>query len=177
MFVESEIEDCIKIYPSTEDVKLAIYNILNQKYRNKYISKMGIGIFISKNFDVIERKCVEDFILYKIQFNIFFCRFLKDEILEGVISDQKDNGIFVSIHFYDKIYIPIEYLPDNSEITYVYDENKNKSLVWIWNYKNSRFYIKSNDVIKYKVVRYDEKHGRLIATIKDSGLGPINWWK
>ncbi|WUR04038.1 DNA-directed RNA polymerase III subunit [Vairimorpha necatrix] len=176
MFVESKLEDSLKIYFSSKTDK-SIQNILTLKYRNKFVPEVGLGIFIKNNYQILEKKCVEDYILYKIHFNIIFYRFLRDEILEGTVFLQNETGLFISIFFYDKIYVPIENLPDNSEITYIYDEKKNKKLSWVWNYKNNRFFIKTGEKIKFKVIKYDEENKIMLASLNESGLGPLTWWE
>lgn len=178
MFVESKLEDYLNYHPKDENKQEAFINILSKKYINKYTSDLGLGIYLHKNIKIIEQRCVEDYILCKIIYNIIFFRFLRDEILEGKVVLQNAEGIFISIYFFDKIFVSKEYLPEVSQITYIYDEDKkNKILVWIWIYKDTKYVIRNDDVVRFKVIKYDNGDQIIRASFNNPGLGPVSWWK
>lgn len=178
MFAESKLEDFLKYHPKDENKNDAFLNILRKKYINNYFPDLGLGIYLDINLQIIEQKCVEDYILCKIIHNVIFFRFMRDEILEGKVVSQTSDGIFVSIYFFEKIFISKEDLPEISQMTYIYDEDKkNKILVWIWIYKDVKYVIKNEEIVKFKVIKYDQSNKLIKASFNNPGLGPVSWWK
>ncbi|EQB60856.1 rna polymerase n-terminal domain containing protein [Vairimorpha apis BRL 01] len=157
MFAESKLEDFLKYHPKDENKNDAFLNILRKKYINNYFPDLGLGIYLDINLQIIEQK---------------------DEILEGKVVSQTSDGIFVSIYFFEKIFISKEDLPEISQMTYIYDEDKkNKILVWIWIYKDVKYVIKNEEIVKFKVIKYDQSNKLIKASFNNPGLGPVSWWK
>lgn len=208
MFVLVEISDVLRIIPehfnneSSERLEIEI----NRKYSNKVIHKLGLCILLH---DLLE---VGDPLIYpgdgsahiKTKFRMVVFRPFIGEVLYGKIKSCSEKGIFVTMGFFDDIFIP----RDNFQPNTTFDKSEQ---LWVWTYGEDKFYLDLDESIVFRVqnpkfyearpadagvaamsntvaiasppmVSEDsafsnhESPFSLEGTINDSGLGLPAWW-
>jgi len=199
MFVLTEMRDTVKIQPVRFDVKLneAIAEELNRRFANKVVLNIGLCIVL---YDIT--KLEESYILpgdgashTKVQFRLVVFRPFVDEIIVGKIKSSSQEGIHVSLGFFDDILIPPDALKHPSE----FDE---AGQLWIWKYEEeegaeaSNAYLELGEEIRFRITEEifvdttpvgpnlaniettNEKRApyTLIGSIIEAGLGLLTWW-
>ncbi|NXL41832.1 RPC8 polymerase, partial [Podilymbus podiceps] len=185
MFVLVEMTDTVRIPPWQFERKLneSIAEELNKKLANKV------------NMDITFVICF----LLKVHFRyVVFHPFL-DEILIGQIKSCSQDGVHVSIGFFDDIVIPPESLQQPAK----FDEAEQ---VWVWEYETEEgahdLYMDIGEEIRFRVVdetfvdtsptgpssaeastsnateevQKKEAPYTLVGSISEPGLGLLSWW-
>ncbi|KIM33099.1 hypothetical protein M408DRAFT_326752 [Serendipita vermifera MAFF 305830] len=115
MFILSEIRDTVALQPHTFGLDAAevLARELNKKYANRILQDIGLVISV---FDLI--KCSEGKVRYgdgclwyKVDFRLVVFRPFISEILNGKVKSQDEDGIRVSLTFFDEVYIDVSQLP------------------------------------------------------------------
>lgn len=110
MFALTVIKESVKIEPAKlrHDFTQMVINNLNKKYSNKVVLNVGLCISV---LDLLE---VEDPYVHpgeasaivKVKFRLVVFRPLVGEVLEGRVRSCGEEGINVSLGFFDDILIP-----------------------------------------------------------------------
>ncbi|NXW56382.1 RPC8 polymerase, partial [Eurystomus gularis] len=166
MFVLVEMTDTVRIPPWQFERKLneSIAEELNKKLANKVVYNVGLCICL---YDITK---LEDSYIFpgdgashtKVHFRyVVFHPFL-DEILIGQIKSCSQDGVHVSIGFFDDIVIPPESLQQPAKLTPIVciltlgvasDEAEQ---VWVWEYETEEgahdLYMDIGEEIRFRVV-------------------------
>ncbi|KAF9406335.1 DNA-directed RNA polymerase III subunit rpc25 [Podila epigama] len=199
MFNLAEIKDTIKIEPSGFRKKKpqAITDEINRKYANKVLQDVGLCIAM---YDILYAS--EGFIHHgdgcsyvTVHFRLVIFRPFIGEILTGKIRSCNQEGVRVTLGFFDDIFIPYTYLQENSEFNS--DEQ-----VWVWMYDENEMFMDLEEDIRFRVESeqfFDtspsvrpKKEGvdtpdlsansakqapySLTCSIQGDGLGLLSWW-
>ncbi|CAI9107709.1 OLC1v1007141C1 [Oldenlandia corymbosa var. corymbosa] len=159
MFRLSEIEHTFRLPPHRLDRPLAeaIKGELESLFVDKVIAYLGLCISI---YDI--RSIDGGFVFpgdgastYTVKFRlIIFCPFV-GEVIAGRLIDSTDEGLKLSLGFFDDIHVPVSKLPQGS-CSETDPDNKGK-VRWMWNYGDGqKFPIDNLDEIRLRVhdVRY-----------------------
>ncbi|PVG02100.1 hypothetical protein CPB86DRAFT_752314 [Serendipita vermifera] len=115
MFILSEIRDTVALAPHTFGLDTAetLSRELNKKYANRILHDIGLVISV---FDLL--KCTEGKVRYgdgclwyKVDFRLVVFRPFISEVLVGKVKSQDEQGIRVTLNFFDEIYIDVTQLP------------------------------------------------------------------
>ncbi|KFQ88568.1 DNA-directed RNA polymerase III subunit RPC8 [Phoenicopterus ruber ruber] len=164
MFVLVEMTDTVRIPPWQFERKLneSIAEELNKKLANKVVYNVGLCICL---YDITK---LEDSYIFpgdgashtKVHFRyVVFHPFL-DEILIGQIKSCSQDGVHVSIGFFDDIVIPPESLQQPAKLSFpsltlgvASDEAEQ---VWVWEYETEEgahdLYMDIGEEIRFRVV-------------------------
>lgn len=153
MFVLAEMTDVVRTYPSNFNMKLndAIADELNRKLGNKVVYNVGLCLLL---YDIL--KIDESFIFpgdgsthTKVSFRFVVFRPFVDEVILGVVKTSNSEGIFVSMDFFDEIFIPGNRLQTNSK----FDESEQ---LWFWEYENEDgkhpLYMELGEKIRFRII-------------------------
>ncbi|XP_067946040.1 DNA-directed RNA polymerase III subunit RPC8-like [Watersipora subatra] len=198
MFVIAELKDTITIFPwqfKQERLK-CITQVLNQKFANKVVHKVGLCIAL---WDIQK---VEDAFIFPgdgsshsvVHFRYVVFRPFMDEILLGKIKGCSKEGVHVTLNFFDDILIPAESLQHPAR----FDEAEQ---LWVWEYVGEDephdLFMDIGEEIRFKVidesfvdtsptgpapasadVEESEKlcPYSLTGSVSESGLGLLTWW-
>lgn len=153
MFVLAEMTDVVRTYPSNFNMKLndAIADELNRKLGNKVVFNVGLCLLL---YDILT---IEDSFIFpgdgsthtKVSFRFVVFRPFVDEVMLGVVKTSNSEGIFVSMDFFDEIFIPGNRLQINSK----FDESEQ---LWFWEYENEDgkhpLYMELGEKIRFRVI-------------------------
>lgn len=153
MFVLAEMTDVVRTYPSNFSMKLndAIADELNRKLGNRVVYNVGLCLLL---YDVLK---IEDSFIFpgdgsthtKVSFRFVVFRPFIDEVILGVVKTSNSEGIFVSMDFFDDIFIPGNRLQTNSK----FDEREQ---LWYWEYENEEgkhpLYMELGEKIRFRVI-------------------------
>merc|ERR1719231_184186 len=196
------MEDTISIKPhnftstkNSADFVNILLKYIRSKFNDKVLDKIGLLIDV---WDVLEID--KSFIFYgdgsyhtKVKFRYIVFRPCYDEVIEGKVLSLSQQGIYVTLGFFQDIFVPAQEFPDISS----YDPDAG---VWIWEYADEedeggeaqKFYLEKGQPIRFKVIGEvfhsdttakgsDEKPAAAPYTVKGSiatsGLGMIHWWR
>ncbi|KAJ8254356.1 hypothetical protein COCON_G00209680 [Conger conger] len=205
MFVVVEMVDTVRITPwhFQRQLNEAIAEELNKKLANKVVYNVGLCICL---YDITK---LEDSYIFpgdgashtKVHFRyVVFHPFL-DEILVGKIKYCSQEGVHVSLGFFDDIVIPPESLQQPAK----FDEAEQ---VWVWEYETDEgahdLYMDQGEEIRFRVMDQvfldtsptgpavtatdnpaataaedavqKEAPYTLIGSISEPGLGLLSWW-
>nr|XP_032643250.1 DNA-directed RNA polymerase III subunit RPC8 isoform X1 [Chelonoidis abingdonii] len=203
MFVLVEMMDTVRIPPWQFEMKLndSIAEELNKKLANKVVYNVGLCICL---YDITK---LEDSYIFpgdgashtKVHFRyVVFHPFL-DEILIGEIKGCSQDGVHVSLGFFDDIVIPPESLQQPAK----FDEAEQ---VWVWEYETEEgahdLYMDTGEEIRFRIVdenfvdtsptgpssteastsgateeiQKKEAPYTLVGSISEPGLGLLSWW-
>ncbi|XP_058261322.1 DNA-directed RNA polymerase III subunit RPC8 isoform X2 [Hemibagrus wyckioides] len=153
MFVLVEMIDTVRIPPWNFHRQLndAIAEELNKKLANKVVYNVGLCICL---YDITK---LEDSYIFpgdgashtKVHFRyVVFHPFL-DEVLVGKIKYCSQEGVYVTLGFFDDILIPPESLQQPAK----FDEGEQ---VWVWEYETDEgahdLYMDQGEEIRFRVV-------------------------
>ncbi|KAH0550196.1 DNA-directed RNA polymerase III subunit RPC8 [Cotesia glomerata] len=199
MFILTRFKDVVKISPKDfkGNFNEAIAKELNNKLSNKVFLNIGLCITL---FDI--EKIEESFIFpgdgsshTKVVFRYVVFKPFKEEILIGKIRSCSEEGVVVSLGFFDDIIIPPSKLQSPSR----YDS---KDRVWIWEYdvgdgKTHPLYMDRDELVRFRVYESkffetplpksttsegaqqpEEKISPFVleGAVDEPGLGPLSWW-
>ncbi|KAF7686432.1 hypothetical protein HF521_015794 [Silurus meridionalis] len=210
MFLVVEMIDTVRIPPWNFNRQLndAIAEELNKKLANKVVYNVGLCICL---YDITK---LDDSYIFpgdgashtKVHFRyVVFHPFL-DEVLVGKIKYCSQEGVHVSLGFFDDILIPPESLQQPAK----FDEAEQ---VWVWEYETDEgahdLYMDQGEEIRFRVVdeffldtsptgpskepeapvqpagtataaddatQKKESPYTLVASISEPGLGLLSWW-
>lgn len=197
MFVISEMSDSIRVPPWLFRVSPneAIVEQLNRRLANKVVIDVGLCIAL---YDITK---IEDSRILPgdgsfhttVQFRYVVFRPFMDEVLIGKIRSSSQEGIYVSMGFFEDILVT----PDGMQHPARFDE---KEQLWVWLYeaegKVNDLYMDLGEEIRFRVVDEafvdttpggpetterpdaEERHVpySLKASISEPGLGLLKWW-
>jgi DNA-directed RNA polymerase III subunit RPC8 len=151
MFVLSIIEDKLKINPHEFDKDTAdvLLRRINGKYVNKVIPDVGLCIAFYDFIDVGVPYIYpgEGASHQHVKFRMVVFRPFVAEIMTGKVINCSQDGIKVSLDFFDDVYIPSYSLQVPSE----YSDRQ-----WRWEYtEGEAFVTEIGDTIRFKVVAID----------------------
>ncbi|XP_018328574.1 DNA-directed RNA polymerase III subunit RPC8 [Agrilus planipennis] len=198
MFILTEMKNVIRIPPEYFHIKLnyAIADELNKKLANKVMLNVGLCIAL---FDITNIK--ESYILpgdeashTGVTFRYIVFRPFIEEILLGKIRSCSQEGVHISLGFFDDILIPPTALQHPSR----FDETEQ---AWVWQYdmgdgNKHDLFMDAGESIRFKVTAevfqetcpsgpalsetrdsIEAKVPYLIkGSINEPGLGLLSWW-
>lgn len=151
MFEQVQIKDtqCIpanQAHTLHKDTNKTLRHLQNIKYSNKILSTYGqvIAIHSIQSHSVANIKNGDSDIYIHMHFRIITFKPFESEILLGKIKQSTNQGIYVSLDFFDHIFIPCKYLPQPCH----FDTKEN---VWIWDYQGTSLYIDINTYTRVRV--------------------------
>ncbi|KAK4221824.1 RNA polymerase III subunit Rpc25-domain-containing protein [Podospora fimiseda] len=198
MFILTKIADVIQIHPKEFGVLSihALTDAINTKYANKLV--LGVGLCI----------CLQDILWHSegllgqgdglasvnAEFTIVVFRPFKSEVIQARIASQTAEGMRLSTEFFDNIYVPRNYLPDDCEFRPV-------DGIWVWKSDGQELFYDNNEIVRIRICG-EEWHdqasvdpvdmadesaealalsGRrpmyqIIGSMDDVGLGACIWW-
>jgi len=210
MFVLSIIKDTIAILPTNFGVppEQALVAEINKKYANRVLHDVGLCICV---FDLVEAgegkvRYGDGCLWYKVRFRMVVFRSFASEVILAKVKSSDEDGIRLSVGFFDDIYVPLAYLPQPS----AFDPNE-RAYFWLPDSEATtphellespiadRMYIDQSEVVRVRVEAdefYDDEPGppkaaegvavkrevrrapySIICSIAEQGLGPVPWWK
>ncbi|ETW78735.1 hypothetical protein HETIRDRAFT_324290 [Heterobasidion irregulare TC 32-1] len=210
MFVLSLIKDTIPIHPSHFGVppEQALINELNKKFANRVLHDVGLCICV---FDISEAgegkvRYGDGFLWYTVIFRLTVFRPFPSEVILARVKSSDEDGIQLSVGFFEDMWIPITYLPQPT----AFDPNE-RAHFWLPGSQSTsthelldsptseRMYIDQGETVRVRVETdefYDDEPGPPKATegvqikvesrrppytitcsIAEQGLGPVAWWR
>ncbi|KAI6023830.1 hypothetical protein PISMIDRAFT_678782 [Pisolithus microcarpus 441] len=210
MFVLSTVKDTIPVLPANfgVDTEEALINEINKKYANRVLHDVGLCICL---FDLTEAgegkvRYGDGCHWYKVKFRMVVFRPFASEVILAKVKSSDEDGIRLSVGFFDDIYVPLGYLPQPS----AFDPNE-RSHFWLPDSEATsahellesptaeRMYVDQGDIVRVRVEAdefYDDEPGPPKATegvavkrearrspytitcsVAEQGLGPVSWWK
>ncbi|KAH9039292.1 polymerase III polypeptide H [Lactarius pseudohatsudake] len=210
MFVLSVVRDKIPIHPSQFGLppEQALINELNKKYANRVLHDVGLCICV---FDIAEAgegkvRYGDGFLWYTVVFRLTVFRPFPAEVILAKVKSSDENGIQLSVGFFEDMWIPLVHLPqpcafDPNERAYFWlpGSEATSSHELLDSPVSERLYIDQGEIVRARVERDDfcddepgppkASEGVLISgearrlpytvtcTIAEQGLGPTSWWK
>ncbi|KAL4072838.1 RNA polymerase III subunit Rpc25-domain-containing protein [Scleroderma yunnanense] len=210
MFVLSIIKDTIPIQPANFGIpaEQALINEINKKYANRVLHDVGLCICA---FDLAEAgegkvRYGDGCLWYKVKFRMVVFRPFASEVILAKVKSSDEDGIRLSVGFFDDVYVPLAYLPQPSAFDpnerahfWLPDSNATTAHELLESPTADRMYIDQGEVIRVRVEAdefYDDEPGppkaaegvaikrearrppyTVICSIAEQGLGPVPWWK
>ncbi|KAH7881701.1 RNA polymerase III subunit Rpc25-domain-containing protein [Phlebopus sp. FC_14] len=210
MFVLSIIKDTIPVLPANFGLppEQALINEINKKYANRVLHDVGLCISV---FDLVEAgegkvRYGDGCLWYKSKFRMVVFRPFASEVILAKVKSSDEDGMRLSVCFFDDMYIPQAYLPQPS----AFDPNE-RAHFWLPDSPyttahellesptSDRMYIDQGEIVRVRVEVdefYDDEPGppkaadgvvvkrearkapySIICSIAEQGLGPTAWWK
>lgn len=195
MFYQSEVEHTLRLPPHLLNLKLneAIKKELEGLFVDKVIPKLGLCISV---YDI--RSIHDGFIFpgdgaptYTVKFRLIMFRPFVGEVIAARLKNSNENGLHLSLGFFDDIYIQAPLMPTPSH--FIPDPKIQNKGRWIWMQtpeSGEDYDFSDNDEIRFKVhsVSYpplplnQDKNSKpfppmlIMGTLDDDGLGPVGWW-
>lgn len=207
MFQLASLSDSVKVEPNAlgKDFQQAITDELNTKYSNKIVHDLGLCICL---YDLahFEDPIVfpgEGAIFTRVEFRLMIFRPFIGEVLQGKVQSCDEDGIRISVGFFDDIFVPNTCLKSDCR----FDPAER---VWIWEYDSNELFIDLEEPIRVRVmaerfieVAPVEKDSAsmmtsttdsnsmvpvkelskqvpayvITASIVEDGLGLLSWWQ
>ncbi|KAN0115612.1 polymerase III polypeptide H [Russula decolorans] len=115
MFILSILKDKIPIHPSQFGLppEQALINELNKKYANRVLHDVGLCICVFDVAEVGEGKVRygDGFLWYTVVFRLTVFRPFPTEIILAKVKSSDEDGIQLSVGFFEDMWIPLVYLP------------------------------------------------------------------
>uniref|UniRef100_A0A7S2DBW3 S1 motif domain-containing protein n=1 Tax=Octactis speculum TaxID=3111310 RepID=A0A7S2DBW3_9STRA len=131
MFGLTVIRDCVRVAPDTFDRELleVLYEEIDKKYSNRVIEDVGLCISTCDITKIEEAKIYpsDGAAYHRVVFRMIVFRPFVGEILVGTIASSNEDGIMVSLGFFENVFIPSYNLPTPSE----YDA---RAKLWVWRF-------------------------------------------
>ncbi|KAH8116342.1 RNA polymerase III subunit Rpc25-domain-containing protein [Phellopilus nigrolimitatus] len=134
MFVLSTIKDTVAIQPASFGLpsEQAITIELNKKYANRVLHDVGLCICV---FDIAQAgegkvRYGDGCFWHKVVFRLVVFRPFSGEVILAKVKSSDEEGIRVSVGFFDSMYIPLNYLPTPS----AFDPNE-RAHFWLPTYE------------------------------------------
>ncbi|KAL0234927.1 hypothetical protein GEMRC1_001509 [Eukaryota sp. GEM-RC1] len=200
MFIVTTIKDCVAIEPHKfgEKLDIAIEDSINSRYSGKVLSDHGICISMWELMDMSDPFIFpgkgESYTW--VTFKMLLWQPMVGEIVSGkVLSCSKEEGITVSLGFYDELIVPPTQMMPNTS----FDDIDN---LWTWAYTEdydlpididhsiatritdvtyplAKPKIKPDPKKQLEVDQEEEETPsaiRVVASIAETGLGMKDWW-
>ncbi|KAJ3660308.1 hypothetical protein Zmor_004763 [Zophobas morio] len=197
MFILAEMKNVTRIPPELFNLKLndAIAGELNKKLANKIVLNVGLCIAL---YDITSLQ--ESYIFpgdgashTRVSFRYIVFRPFIEEILIGKIRSCSQEGVHVSLGFFDDILIPPSALQHPS----TFNETEQ---AWVWEYDTGDgnkhdLFMDAGETIRFRVTAeffnetcptgtLQETHEKaenkvpysLTGSINEPGLGLLSWW-
>ncbi|EGN96884.1 hypothetical protein SERLA73DRAFT_185115 [Serpula lacrymans var. lacrymans S7.3] len=210
MFVLSIIKDTIAILPANFGVlpEQALISEINKKYANRVLHDVGMCICVFDLTEASEGKVRygDGCLWYKVIFRMVVFRPFASEVILAKVKSSDEDGIRLSVGFFDDMYIPLSYLPqpsalDSNERAHFWlpDSEATTPHELLESITTDRMYIDQGEIVRVRVEAdefYDDEPGppkasegvavkrevrrapySVICSIAEQGLGPIPWWK
>lgn len=110
MFVLSKFSDIVKLTPSTFSIatETALTSTINAKFSNKVVQDVGLCICL---FDILQSsdgivQAGDGCAYVTVEFRLVVFRPFIGEVLTGKIANCSQDGIRISLGFFDDIFIP-----------------------------------------------------------------------
>ncbi|KAJ6624907.1 polymerase III polypeptide H [Mycena sp. CBHHK59/15] len=209
MFNLAILKDTVAVHPSDfgGPQERALITELNKKYANRILHDVGLCICV---FDITEAgegkvRYGDGFLWYKVVFRMVIFRPFQSEVLLAKVMSSDQNGVRLSLDFFDDVYVPVHYLPQPN----AFDPNE-RAHFWLPNseLKQSelldsptveRMWIDKGEVVRVRVESdefYDDEPGpikmadgvqvvrevqarapfTIVCSMSEQGMGPISWW-
>ncbi|KAF9648639.1 polymerase III polypeptide H [Thelephora ganbajun] len=130
MFVLSIIKDTIAVKPHQFGIPAAqaLINEINTIYANKVLHDVGLCIAVFDLAEVGEGKVRygDGCLWYKLTFRMVIFRPFVSEVILAKVKSSDEDGIRLSVGFFDDMYIPLTYLPEPS----AFDPNE-RAYFWL----------------------------------------------
>jgi len=199
----------MSIHPSHfgAPVDEALISEINKKYANRVLHDVGLCICV---FDLVQAgegkvRYGDGFLWYKVVFRLVVFRPFTSEVIIAKVKSSDEDGIRLTVGFFDDMYIPVAYLPQPT----AFDPNE-RSHFWLPDSElktttemldtpvSERMYIDQSEVLRVRVEAeefYDDEPGppkitegiqmlreakrapfNVVCSIAEQGLGPVAWW-
>eukprot|EP00802_Teleaulax_amphioxeia_P015420 Tamp_15510.p1 GENE.Tamp_15510~~Tamp_15510.p1 ORF type:complete len:223 (+),score=66.98 Tamp_15510:110-778(+) len=209
MFILVKMKDAIPIPAHHLDKPraVAVSHQIEEKYCNRVLLENGLCICLYELLDLGDGLIYQSdaSVHVRAEFTLLVFRPFKSEVLVGKVrKSTREDGIWISIGFFEDILVPPQFMPDGSE----FDENLQ---LWVWKSEYgvaeitdlSPVRFRVNNVVFRQVTRPqhappvvgldaqksnpdedgDEEKEKaqdkallVLASIKDDGLGMVIWW-
>ena len=199
MFQIARLEDAnVKILPENlgRPRLEAITQEIESLYMDKVIKDLGLVVTLYEIVS-IEGGTVypgEGSAHFHVVFRVVVFRPFEGEVIEGRLKKADRKGLYVSIGFFQDVFVPEHLLQEPS----VFDENEQ---LWVWMYQNEhKMFMELDEPIRFRVsaIRFPEQPrsadelvpGSLgctpegtfspmvvVGDINADGLGLMSWWK
>lgn len=199
MFQIARLEDAnVKILPENlgRPRLEAITQEIESLYMDKVIKDLGLVVTLYEIVS-IEGGTVypgEGSAHFHVVFRVVVFRPFEGEVIEGRLKKADRKGLYVSIGFFQDVFVPEHLLQEPS----VFDESEQ---LWVWMYQNEhKMFMELDEPIRFRVsaVRFPEQPrsadelvpGSLgctpegtfspmvvVGDINADGLGLLSWWK
>jgi len=209
MFVLSILKDTMAIHPANfgAPVEQALIAELNKKYANRVLHGVGLCICVFDLSQAGEGKVRygDGCLWYKVVFRMVVFRPFASEVIVAKVKSSDQEGIRLTVGFFDDIYIPASYLPqpcafDPNERAYFWlpDSELTTTHEMLETPVAERMYIDQGEVVRVRVEAddfFDDEPGppkmaegmqvksevkrapyNVICSIAEQGLGPVAWW-
>lgn len=196
----------VQIHPSTFDKRSAraIEDLINEKYADKVIHKVGLCVCFHSIIATSEGLIGHGngMVHVNVDFRLIIYRPFRGEILHATITHSSlKDGVYLSQDFFEDILVPPETLPENT----VWKRDENGVEVFVWQAENdAEYYFDRAEPCLFRVEDEQwqdmspETHnpgGKFIAeegvdagqvrktpylirgSMMHSGLGPMLWWE
>lgn len=198
MFLLLELKDSIRVLPSMFNLPLStiMAQEITNRYANKVIPSCGLAITL---YDILELgdpliRPGDPSAHLKVHFRLLLFRPIPGQVLVGQVKNSTEQGIIISLGFFDDILVPVGMLPAGT----VWDREER---VWVWEFDGNRLFIDVGEEIRFRVitetfeeapplpkdqiVMQQQKSAtssiiipyRITASIAEDGLGLLSWWK
>ncbi|KAG6329945.1 hypothetical protein ID866_9144 [Astraeus odoratus] len=200
MFVLSIIKDTIPVLPVNFGISVeqALTNEINKKYANRVLHDVGLCICV---FDLAEAgegrvRYGDGCLWYKVKFRMVVFRPFSSEVILAKVKSSDEDGIRLSVGFFDDVYVPLAYLPQPSalsvklritnvasDLIHGSDPNE-RAHFWLPDSEATtahellesltadRMYIDQGEIYKFRSRSHPSQ-----CSIAEQGLGPVSWWK
>ncbi|MCI4456820.1 MAG: DNA-directed RNA polymerase [Desulfurococcaceae archaeon] len=173
MFRIYEIEDYIKISPDKygEDVNKIAEEILREEYENKFFKDLGIVLLVY-DIKINEMGMIiigEGSTYHEARFKILTFMPVVNEVVEGVVRDVRNIGLFVDIGPLDALVHISQVMEDKA----YYDEASGRIVS-----EDGRKFIEKGDIVRGRITSISLPSGRegvmrIAMTLRQAGLGKI----
>ena len=165
MFLLVERKDIIVVKPEYfgYDLESVVKYLINEKYSNQILQDVGLVISLYSIIDIHESQIYqgEGSAYTSVTFQLLVFAPFVGEVLQGTIYRQNEEGIVVSLNFFDHVYIQASQLPAPC----AFDGRE-----WVWKYGGGEFVLFTNDTVKFKVYKTEfinrkQSAKRTLATV------------
>uniref|UniRef100_A0A7S0V8B2 DNA-directed RNA polymerase III subunit RPC8 n=1 Tax=Polytomella parva TaxID=51329 RepID=A0A7S0V8B2_9CHLO len=149
MFFVSVLEDDIRVHPQelSKPPLQAVTEVIEQKFLDKVIDKVGLAVSIHEIVS-LEGGFIypsDGAAYFKVQFKLVIFRPFPGEVIKGKVKSMDKNGIYVSLGFFDDIFIPDYALQEPS----FFDDSEK---IWIWKFSEEHnLYIDKEEEVVFTV--------------------------
>lgn len=163
MFNLAVIDDTVKIQADqlgTDTISALTYNI-NAKYSNRILPDVGLCISHFDYLTISEGHLTngDGCTYYKVTFRLIVFRPFKGEILTGKVKSCDEDGIRITLDFFEDIHVPRDGLPapsgyDHSEAAWFWVGDTDDETFWddpLLSAKEQRYYFDKNETVRFLV--------------------------